>query len=130
MAANDTHHAPSLIDATISGAGTTKAILPISGCKTLGLQSVANVSSGNLAATLVVSISGNYKDPGNGDAAAIAREEAAADWNVLTSGLANPAGVALDSQVTLTLAAKAIRFALTYTSGSGRYALHATKMSN
>ena len=130
MAANDTHHVPSLIDATLNGAGTTKVILPVSGCKTLGLQEVANVGSGNLAATLVVSISGNYKDPENGKQSDIDREEAAADWNVIASGLANPAGVALDSQVTLTLAAKAIRFVYTYTSGAGRVALHATKMSN
>jgi len=117
---------PNAISANLSGAGNVQTIIPLRGTKTLGL---AEIADGTLAATIAVWTSGNYIDPGNGDAAGIAAAEARADWNVLASGLANPAGAGIDSRVVLNVCDAAIRIRATYTSGAGNIRIHAKKLS-
>lgn len=109
---------------------TQKAIIVTLGRKTIELALFANQGSGNVAATTTVHKSYDYIDPGNGDAAGITAAEARATWHAFTSGLANPAAVALDSlSGPLSIACNAVRVTLTFSSGSGPVQLDAHLLS-
>ena len=125
MESNDFVSFPAAINATLSGAGSQQIIVPLNGAKTVGL---AETYTGTLAGTVAIWTSGDYRDPGNGDATQIAAAEARATWNVVTTALTNPAGAAGEKVDTITVAAVALRARITWSSGSGNYLLNITKL--
>jgi len=104
-----------------------------------GRRSVSFVETwdGTLSGTPQIWVSNDYRDPGNGSAAAIALEEARAKWTLITdpsisSFLSSappvggkPNGAPGDAALVIPVTFAAVRWRLTWVSGSGNYTLDA-----
>lgn len=138
MIGNSAIDIPNLINKTMaSGADTTAAIIQFRGRHAFSLVEAFNTGSGNLVATLGLEISNNYEHPYSGDATLVAAAAARAKWDPITDAAIDawlttdatatpkggkPAGIAGTGSLQIDpLRCAAIRFTVTWVSGSGIY---------
>lgn len=130
---------PKAISGALSGAGNLQVIIPVHGRKSLSLQEFWD---GTLVGVPQIWTSNNFIGPGNGSAAGLAAAEARANWTEITDativtflttapsaggGKPNSAdgGTAPSAALVIPVTFAAIRWRLTWTSGSGNYTLDA-----
>lgn len=126
-----------LISGALSGAGNLQTIIPVNGRGRLSLQTYW---TGTLAATPQLWVSNNYRDPGNGNAAQLTAAEAAAAWSLVTDTAitlflataptgsppgGKPSGAAGDGTLVIPVTFAAVRYRVTWVSGSGNFNLDA-----
>lgn len=130
---------PNLINKTMaSGADTTVAIIPFRGRHSFSLvESFNSDAVHTLVATLGLEISNDYQHPFSGDATLVTAAAARAHWDPITDAAiaawlttdasatpkgGKPAGIAGTGSLQLDpLRCAAIRYTVTWTSGTGLY---------
>jgi hypothetical protein len=128
---------PKVIAGALSGAGNLQTIIPVNGRKYISFQEYWD---GTLAGTPQLWTSNDYRDPGNGDPVGIAAAEARAHWTLVTDPAITtwlttdpsasppggmPNGAPGDGVLSIPVVFAAIRWRLTWVSGSGNYTLDA-----